>query len=67
MPASGSAAILAVQMLTFLQGPLVASGEPAPPRQPPPSIQAQEARPVDTWLVVGASPTAGPPPAAGAQ
>lgn len=67
MPATGSAAVLAVQLLTFLQGPLVAIGEPAAPRQPLPSIEAPGTPSGESWLVVGSPPPSEQQPAADAQ
>lgn len=67
MPASGSAAALAVQLLTFLHGPLLAPGEPTTPRQPPPSIEAQGTPPGEGWLVVGSPPPSEQRSGAGTQ
>ncbi len=67
MPASGSAAVLAVQLLTFLHGPLVAPGEPTTPRQPPPSIETSGPPPGEGWLVVRSPPPSEQRTAAGTQ
>lgn len=67
MPTSGSAAVLAVQLLTFLQGPLVAPGEPTTPRPPAPGIEAPKAPPGEGWLVVRSPPPSERGPAAGTQ
>lgn len=59
MPASASAAILAVQLLTLLEGPLVPAAEPPRPiaGSPPSAAAEAEAGPAPSWFVVRAAPS----------
>lgn len=66
MLASGSAALLAVQLLTLLEGPLVGAPERLPRPEPPAPAAPGEAPSGQSWLVVGA-PAPAEPAAARAQ
>lgn len=57
MPASSAAAaILAVELLTLLEGPIVSPGEP-PPRESRPAASPIEAAAPEPWFVVRGGPS----------